>query len=77
MANLTISVDDVTLKRARLRAIHRDESVNAFLADALRRYADASDQSEPMSAVLAAASRSAYGSGPGGRQWTREDAHRG
>ena len=30
-----------------------------------------------MSAALAAARRSAYGSGPGGRQRTREDAHRG
>lgn len=77
MANLTISVDDATLKRARLRALKRDESVNAYLAEALRRYADAGGQSEPMSGVLSAARRSSYGSGPGGRQWTREDAHRG
>lgn len=77
MANLTISVDDATLKRARLRALERDESVNAYLAEALRRYADAGDQQEPMTAVLSAARRSSYGSGPGGRLWTREDAHRG
>ena len=40
MANLTITVDEATLKRARLRAVQRDESVNAHLAEALRRYAD-------------------------------------
>ena len=77
MANLTISVDDATLKRARLRAVQRDESVNAFLADALRRYADGGERPEPMSAVLSAARRSGYGSGPQGRQWTRDFAHRG
>lgn len=77
MANLTISVDDATLKRARLRALQRDESVNAVLAEALRRYADASEQAEPMAAVLASARASRYGSGPGGRRWTRDDAHRG
>lgn len=77
MANLTISVDDTILKRARLRALQRDESVNAFLADALRRYADASELTGPMESVLAAARASRYGSGPGGRRWTRDDAHRG
>jgi hypothetical protein len=77
MANLTISVDDATLKRARLRALQRGESVNTFLADALRRYADGGERPEPMNAVLLAARRSAYGSGPQGRQWTRDDARRG
>ena len=40
MANLTISVDDATLKRARLRALQRDESVNAYLAERDRQRAE-------------------------------------
>ncbi len=77
MANLTITVDDATLKRARIRALQRDESVNAYLADALRRYADADTDDEGMAAVLAAARASRHGSGAQGRTWRRDDLHRG
>lgn len=77
MANLTISVDDATLKKARLRALQRDESVNAHLAEALRRYANASDSDDRMTAVLIEADRSTHGSGPGGRTWNRDELHRG
>lgn len=77
MANLTITVSDAVLKRARMRALQRDESVNAHLAEALRRYADAEDSGDRMAAVLAAARASQHGSGKGGRTWVREDAHRG
>ena len=77
MANLTISVDDATLKRARLLALQRDESVNAYLAESLRRYADASDADDHMSRALDAARGSTYGSGPAGRTWTRDELHRG
>ncbi|HQV58966.1 MAG TPA: hypothetical protein PKV27_13195 [Ilumatobacteraceae bacterium] len=76
MANLTITVDEATLKRARLRAVQRDESVNAHLAEALRRYADG-DSSERMARVVALARQSTHGSGPTGRAWTREELHRG
>lgn len=77
MANLTITVDDATLKRARLRAVRRDESVNAYLAEALRRYADADDTPERMARVLTIAETAGGGSGPGGRSWTRDELHRG
>lgn len=40
MANLTITVDAETLKRARIRAIERGESVNQFLSEQLKRYVD-------------------------------------
>lgn len=78
MANLTITVDDATLKRARLRALRRDESVNAYLAQALRRYADAdSAATSVISQVIQQAQASQFGSGAGGRVWTREELHRG
>ena len=39
MANLTISLDEDLLKRARLRAIEQGTSVNAILRDYLEAYA--------------------------------------
>lgn len=76
MANLTITVDDATLKRARLRALQRDESVNAHLAETLRCYADATAAHEKMARVLECAEASSHGSGPGCRTWTRDEVHR-
>lgn len=38
MANLTISIDDEVLKRARLRALREGTSVDALLRDYLERF---------------------------------------
>lgn len=38
MANLTITVDEQTLKRARMRALEEDTSVNAVLREYLEEY---------------------------------------
>ncbi|MFT4225774.1 hypothetical protein [Micropruina sp.] len=75
MANLTITVDDATLKRARQRALERNESVNAYLADVLRRYAGSADST--MDDVIALARASEAGSAGTGRNWTRDELHRG
>lgn len=40
MTNLTITVDEGTLKRARMRALEEDTSVNAVLREYLEDYAD-------------------------------------
>lgn len=39
MANLTITVDEEVLRNARIRALQQGTSVNAVLAERLRRYA--------------------------------------
>jgi len=39
MANLTITVDEATLKQARIKAVQNDTTVNRVLADYLARYA--------------------------------------
>ena len=39
MANPTIAVDDGTLKKARMRALGEDTSVNAVLREYLEEYA--------------------------------------
>ena len=41
MANLTITVDEETVKRARIRALEEGTSVNALLRDYLENYAGA------------------------------------
>lgn len=76
MANLTITVDDATLKRARVRAIQRNESVNAYLAEMLRRYAGEDDTSATQR-ILALAQASPAGARDTQRTWTRDELHRG
>lgn len=39
MANLTINVDEEVLKRARIRALEENTSVNAVLGEYLKGYA--------------------------------------
>jgi post-segregation antitoxin (ccd killing protein) len=77
VANLTITVDEDTLRRARIRAVERNESVNAYLAEALRQYAEAA---VPESVVIADLARLADEHGVGtagqGRAWRRDDLHR-
>lgn len=75
MANLTITVDDATLKRARRRALERNESVNSYLADVLRQYADA--DTGAVEDIIALAQASEAGASGTGRNWTRDDLHRG
>jgi hypothetical protein len=74
MANLTITLDDELLRRARLRALAQDTSVNALLRDYLEAYAAAGtiwDQSTDAILQLSARSRSARGD----RRWTRDELH--
>lgn len=75
MANLTISVDDQLLRRARVRAAEEGTSVNAMLAEHLERYAGMDDQSVAITEFLELAAASDSGSGPGGRTWKREDLY--
>ncbi len=76
MTNLTITVDEQTLKRARMRALEEGTSVNAVLRDYLESYAGVSkEQKEALERILADARKGGTGSGPGGRTWRREDLY--
>lgn len=75
MANLTITVDEATLKRARIRAIERGESVNQVLARHLRDYADdLASRRRAAAEHFVALSRELAGDS-GGRRWTREELY--
>ena len=74
MANLTITIDNEILRRARLRALEQHTSVNALLRDYLDAFAAAGatwDQATEEILRLSSQARS----GRGNRRWTRDDLH--
>ena len=74
MANLTITVDDELLRRARVRALEQDTSVNSLLRDYLEAYAGAGAAwRQAAHSVLRLASRTHAGRGD--RRWTRDELH--
>ena len=76
MANLTITVDEQVLKKARIRALEEDTSVNAVLRGYLENYAGVgSEQDQAVERILASSRESKTGSGPGGRTWKRRDLY--
>jgi hypothetical protein len=75
MANLTLTIDTDVLRRARIRALERDTSVNALVRDYLVRLAGDAAGNDPIREFLALSERSAAGSGPEGRRWTRDGLH--
>lgn len=76
MTNLTITVDEQTLKKARMRALEEDTSVNAVLRKFLESYAGLREERlEAARRILEDARKGGSGSGPEGRTWTREDTY--
>ncbi|HBW19008.1 MAG: DUF6364 family protein [Streptosporangiaceae bacterium] len=75
MTNLTLSVDDQLLQRARIRAMQQGTSVNALVRDYIARLAGQSAAAEGVAEFLEAVSAAGASSGPGGRAWTRDELH--
>jgi plasmid stability protein len=74
MANLTITVDDEVLKRARMRALEQDTSVNAVLREYLEAYSGV--RGEQLNAVSKVISLSDEASSRrGDRRWSRDELH--
>ncbi len=78
MANLTITIDEALLRRARVRAAERGTSVNAVLRQYLESWAGESDQEraqrlEAVRSLLRRARRS--GASSLGRKVTRDELH--
>jgi hypothetical protein len=74
MANLTITVDDQVLKKARLRALEQGTSVNALLREYLSRFAGAASSHEEAVEGLIQLAKTAR-AGRGRRRWTRDELH--
>lgn len=75
MANLTITLDDEILKRARIRALEQGTSVNALLRAYLEAYAGAGIGQTAAARFAARARQARSGSGAPGRSWTRDDLY--
>jgi hypothetical protein len=79
MANLTISVSEEVLKRARIRALGDNTSVNAVLNRYLEEYAREDElrrqRASALKSLLELADQSR--AGRGGKTWTRDDLHEG
>ncbi len=65
MANLTLSVDDDLLARARIRAAGQDTSVNAVVRDLIEAFADPDRVDAARRRLVALSISSAAGSGGG------------
>jgi hypothetical protein len=75
MTNLTITVDEDVLKRARIRAIEERTSVNSVLRAYLEAWSGADSGAQAAADLVALTQRVDAGSGPEGRTWTREDLY--
>lgn len=74
MANLTITLSDDLLKKARIRALEQGTSVNALIREFLEDYAGVeSARQQAVSDLLRLARESR--ARRGGRRWTRDELH--
>ncbi|MGH9156237.1 MAG: hypothetical protein ACRD1K_10485 [Acidimicrobiales bacterium] len=77
MANLTITVPEGTLRRARSRAAREGTSVNEVLRRELAAYVEQDDETAAAWDRFLELARSSPGSsGPHGRAWTRDEIQR-
>ena len=72
--NLTITVEDEVLKRARIRALEENTSVNAILREYLESYAGVSARRRDALEHLLRLSRRGE-AGRGDATWTRDELH--
>ena len=75
MANLTLTVNEEVLRRARVRALQQGTSVNALVRSYLEAFADADRTTDSRRELLALSESVHTGSGPEGRTWTRDELH--
>jgi plasmid stability protein len=75
MANLTLTIDDEVLRRARIRALEQGTSVNALVREHLERYARDEHRRAALRELVELSKVTAGSSGAEGRTWTRDDLH--
>jgi hypothetical protein len=74
MPNLTITVDEDVLRKARMRALEEGTSVNALLREYLEAYIGMRrDQAAIVNDIIGLSKKSR--SRRGRRRWTRDDLH--
>jgi len=74
MANLTITVDEDVLKRARMKALEEGTSVNAMLKQYLEQYVSGDKHRKAALATIREVARKSRAS-RGKAKWTRDELH--
>ncbi len=75
MANLTLTIEDETLKRARIKALVHGTSVNALVRAYLGEYTGVGQEESGILAFLAFTEQHPAGQEGSGRTWTREELY--
>lgn len=75
MANITLTVDDEVLRRARMRALGSGTSVNALVREYLEAYAGQGEGRDALRSFIAVGRKAKASSGRKGRTWTRDALH--
>ena len=75
MANVTLSIDEELLRRARMRALELGTTVNALVRAYLESFAGGNPARKAITEFLAIADTVHASSGPEGHTWKREDLH--
>ena len=74
MTNLTITIDEQVLKKARMRALEDGVSINALLREYLEKYTGANRQYQQVTQeILKIAQDSTAASG--GNRWSRDELY--
>lgn len=75
VVNLTLSIDDELLQRARIRALQEGTSVNAVVREYLDAYANTDARDAAMRRFVEIADNNEAGGDGTGRTWRREDLY--
>lgn len=75
VANLTLSIDDDLLKRARIRALENGTSVNAVVREFLGDFVGTDRSRDAIRDFLALANASNSGQASSSRAWARDDLY--
>ena len=75
MANVTLAIDDDTLRRARIHALLNGTSLNRLVRDYLQTLVGGDPTDEAARRFLDWAQRTDASSGKGGRSWTRDELY--
>ena len=75
MANLTLTIDEDVLRKARIRALELGTSVNSLVRDYLGQLAGRSTAAEGVAEFLSATNDAEASSGADGRAWSRDELY--
>lgn len=75
MVNLTVTINEELLRRARIRALEEGTSVNAKVRGYLEAYAGSSPAETAIAHILDLAVQSQARDRSEGRSWTRDEVH--